>query len=219
MTALGSGAEARVTGPAGGRAVVCVDGGSDREVEGDWSATLEWLVRALAPRLPALRFLEVRYRVKSWRRLDWCIEDCAAALEAAVAGDAEECALLGFSMGGAVAVAAAGHPAVSAVVGLAPWLPDRLDLAPLDGRRLAIVHGALDGFLPGIPGIRPGHTLRGLERIRARGVETSHVLIHGAVHGVAVRAPWGGLVPLPRARRWLEVVSAELARFAEGSAI
>ena len=32
--------------------VVCVNGGQAGEVEGTWSASLEWLVRRLAPRFP-----------------------------------------------------------------------------------------------------------------------------------------------------------------------
>jgi hypothetical protein len=117
-------------------------------------------------------------------------------------------------MGGAVSIASAGHPAVERVVGLAPWIPDRLDVSPLDGKRLAVVHGSLDSWLPGIPGVSPRHTLRGLERIAARGVETTHTLLSGAVHGIAVRAPWGKPVPLPRAGAWTQLVRAELAAFA-----
>ena len=191
-----------------------MNGGSGRDVPGDWSATLEWLVGRLAPELPTLGFLEVRYRVKSWRQLDRCLEDGGAALEAAVAAGARECAVLGFSMGGAVAIGIAAHPAVSTVIGLAPWIPDRLDVSTLDGKRIAVVHGSLDAWLPGVPGVSPRQTLHGLWRIRERGVDASHTLISGAVHGVAVRAPWGGLLPLPRARHWTRLVAEELRRFA-----
>ena len=76
MTTLRSGAELRLTGPPGARAaVVCVNGGQGNEVEGTWSASLEWLVTHLAPRFPELAFAEVRYRIKSWKRLDWCVDD------------------------------------------------------------------------------------------------------------------------------------------------
>ena len=57
---LSTGAELRLTGTVGDCAVVCVNGGQSREVEGTWSASIEWLVRALAPRLPELAFAEVR---------------------------------------------------------------------------------------------------------------------------------------------------------------
>ena len=107
MERLRSGAELRVTGPADApAAVVCVNGGQGGEVEGTWSASLEWLVRRLAPRFPRLAFGEVRYRIKSWKRLDWCVEDARAAIDAL---GAPRTLLLGFSMGGAVAVQAAGR--------------------------------------------------------------------------------------------------------------
>ena len=96
-------------------------------MEGTWSATLEWLVGRLAPRFPALAFAEVRYRIKSWKRLELCEEDVRAAV--AEVG-APRTLLVGFSMGGAVASLAADAPGVEGVLGLAPWLPDRLDLGP-----------------------------------------------------------------------------------------
>jgi pimeloyl-ACP methyl ester carboxylesterase len=210
---LSTGAEARVTNAGGNRAVVCVNGGTGREVEGTWSATLEWLVQRLAPEFPALTFVEVRYRIKSWKRLDWCIDDCRAALAEAAA---EELALLGFSMGGAVSIATADHPRVSTVIGLAPWIPEQLDVAPLYGRRLAIVHGSLDRWLPGIPGVSPKSSLRGFERIRAREIEATHTTVSGGLHGLAVRSQRGKLIPLPRARHWAKLVAAELTRFESG---
>ena len=166
--------------------------------------------RRLAPAFPALRFAEVRYRVKSWNRLDLCIEDTLAAVDAA---GARRTLLVGFSMGGAVAVSAAAHPSVTGVLGLAPWLPDKLDLTPLRGRRLAVLHGALDRWLPGIPGVSPSSSRAGFERARRLGVEGSYTVIPGAVHGMALRAPWGALVPLPRAGRWAELAAAELRAF------
>jgi dienelactone hydrolase len=210
---VSTGAEVRLTNPGGGRAVVCVDGGAAREVAGRWSASLEWLVDRLAPGFPGLSFLEVRYRIKSWKRLTWCIDDCRAAVSLAVGDGAEEVALLGFSMGGAVAIAAAGHPRVSIVIGLAPWIPDRLDLSTLDGRRLAVVHGSLDRWLPGIPGVNPKSSRRGFERVRLRGVDATHTLVPGGLHGLAVRSRRGGVIQLPRARRWAKLVAAELERF------
>jgi pimeloyl-ACP methyl ester carboxylesterase len=122
--------------------------------------------------------------------------------------------LLGFSMGGAVAIKAAGHPTVRTVVGLAPWIPDRLSLDPLHGRRLVVVHGALDRYLPGIPGVSPTSSRRGFERARAQGVDGTYTLLDGAIHPIAVRAPWGGAaLPMPRARQWAALVAAELERF------
>ena len=209
-----TGAEARVTSPGGRKAVVCVNGGTGREAPGTWAPTLELLVERLAPQFPELSFVEVRYRIKSWKRLTWCIDDCRAAI-ALVAGEgAEEIALLGFSMGGAVVVAAADHPLVSTVMALAPWIPDRLDVDTLDGRRVAILHGALDRWLPGIPGVSPKGSLRAYDRMRERRIDATHTVIPRAVHGMAVRSRRGRLVPLPRAARWVELVADELRRFA-----
>jgi pimeloyl-ACP methyl ester carboxylesterase len=206
---LSTGAELRVTGPAGRLAVVCVNGGQGSEVEGTWSASLEWLVRKLAPAFPGLGFAEVRYRIKSWRRLDWCVADARAAV--AELG-APRVLLLGFSMGGVVAVQAAVEPAVHTVVGLAPWLPDRASLEPLRGHRFAVIHGQLDRWLPGIPGVSPASSRRGFERARALGVEGEYTLIPRALHGIAFRAGERAL-PLPGAKTWTRHVAAELERF------
>jgi dienelactone hydrolase len=211
-----TGAEARVTNPGARKAVVCVNGGTAAEAPGTWAATLEWLVRRLAPDFPELTFVDVRYRVKSWKKLTWCIDDCRAALTLAAGEGAEEIALVGFSMGGAVAIAAAAHPLVSTVIGLAPWIPDRLDVSGLEGRRLAILHGSLDRWLPGVPGVSPKSSRRGFDRIAALGVDATYRIIPGALHGLAVRSRAGRLVPLPRAGEWARLVARELRRFESG---
>jgi dienelactone hydrolase len=192
---------------------VLVNGGSGRDVPGTWSASLEWLVRRLAPGFPEIAFLEVKFRIKSWHRLDMCAEDATAAIEEAGEAGAGEVLLLGFSMGGAVAIKAAGHPAVRTVLGLAPWIPERLSLAPLRGRRLVVVHGALDRYLPGIPGVSPASSRRGFDRARALGVDGTYTLLPGAIHPIAVRGPFGRAVPMPRAHGWATLVAVELERF------
>jgi dienelactone hydrolase len=208
---LSTGAELRVTGPLDApAAVVCVNGGQAAQVEGTWSASLEWLVRRLAPRFPELVFAEVRYRIKSWNKLDWCVEDARAAI--AQIG-AQRTLLLGFSMGGAVSVRTADGASVETVLGLAPWLPEQLSLEPLRGKRLRVLHGSLDRGLPGIPGVAPALSRRGFERALALGAEGEYTLIRGGLHGVAVRAPSGRPLPLPGAARWGSLVAAELTRF------
>ena len=208
---LATGAELRLTGSrAPAAAVVCVNGGQGGEVEGTWSASLEWLVTRLAPRFRDLAFAEVRYRIKSWRRLDWCVADAQAGIDAV---GAARVLLVGFSMGGAVAVEAADAPGVETVVGLAPWFPDRISLERLRGRRLRVVHGSLDRWLPGIPGVSPASSRRAFDRARTLGVEGEYTLIPGAVHGIALRAHWGRPLPLPRARTWALLVARELERF------
>jgi pimeloyl-ACP methyl ester carboxylesterase len=164
-------------------------------------------VRHLAPQFPAFGFGEVRYRTKSWNRLDSCIEDTRAALEAL---GGERTVVLGFSMGGAVAIAAADEPRVERIVGLAPWIPDELGLDTLKGKRLDVLHGSLDRYLPGIPGVSPASSRRGFDRAGAIGAPGTYTLIRGGVHGVALRVPGGRLLPLPRARRWLRLLASQL---------
>ena len=193
-----------------------MNGGSGRDVPGTWSPSVEYVVRRLAPRFPGVGFAEVRYRIKSWNRLEMCTEDCREAVSAALGAGARRILLLGYSMGGAVAIRAAADPPVETVVGLAPWIPERLPLSTLRGRRLVVFHGALDRYLPGLPGVSPANSRRGFERARAAGVDGTYALIAGAVHPIALRAPWGGLVPVSRARRWAELVAGEVARFERG---
>jgi 3-oxoadipate enol-lactonase len=207
LVALSTGAEMRLTGE-GATAVVCVNGGQAAEVEGTWSASLEWLVRRLAPRFRRLVFAEVRYRVKSWRRLEGCVDDARAAVHAV---GAERTLLLGFSMGGAVAISVADEPSVERVLGLAPWIPDRLSLEPLRGKQLDVLHGSLDRWLPGIPGVSPASSRRGFERARALGVAGRYEIIPGAVHAIALRAYRGHPFPLPRAAVWERRIASQLA--------
>ncbi len=212
---LASGAEARLTNGLREHVVVLLGGGRQAEEPGTWSASNEWLVRRLARSFPALGFVEVRYRVKSWQRLELCVEDARSALHAASDGGAGRIALIGFSMGGAVAVSAAGYPTVETVLGLAPWLPDRLPLDPLAGRRFVVIHGSLDRSLPWLPGVTAASSRRGFERARRYATDGEYTLIRGALHGAALRPAWG-LTPLPCARRWAELVSRELERFQAG---
>jgi dienelactone hydrolase len=187
-----------------------VNGGQAAAVAGTWSATIEWLVRRLAPQFPALAFAEVRYRIKSWNKLDWCIEDARAAIAAV---GAQRTLLLGFSMGGAVSARVADEPSVETVVGIAPWLPDRLPLDALAGKRLRVLHGSLDRALPGIPGVAPALSRRGFERALALGAEGEFTLVRGGLHGAAVRRPSGALLALPRAAKWASLVAEELTAF------
>jgi pimeloyl-ACP methyl ester carboxylesterase len=206
---LSSGAEARVRNLDAPCAAVLVNGGTARRVPGTWSATSEWLAERLSTRFSSVAFVEVRYRTKSWNELPSCIEDAEAALAAA----ARPALLVGFSMGGAVAIGAAGHHGVAAVLGLAPWIPPQLDLRPLDGKRFDVVHGAWDRWLPLVPGVSPAHSRSGFERALAAGAHGTFTVIPRGLHGVAVRSRRGSIVTLPRAGAWLGPVSAAIERF------
>ncbi len=215
---LAGGAQMRRTGPVDAPAVLCLNGGIKRVVAGDWSASMDWLVRRLTPSRPRVAFYEVRYRVRSWTRLEMCIEDARAALAALAdgpAGPGRPVLLLGFSMGGAVSLAVADDPAVTTFVGLAPWLPEELGVATLAGRRAAVIHGLLDGrpF-----GVSPRQSRRAVERMRAGGIPATYRLIRGATHGIALPGPGEALLPLPGAREWARLVGEEVDRFQPAAA-
>jgi hypothetical protein len=61
--------------------------------------------------------------------------------------------------------------------------------------------------------VSPSSSRRGFDRALAAGAEGSYTTIPGAVHGLAVRSPGGGVVRLPRAHRWAELVGDALRRF------
>ena len=209
---LATGAAIRVTGPRNGVVVLCVNGGTGRVVPGTWSASVAYLVRTLAPTLPDVGFAEVRYRVRSWKHLEMCIEDGAAALASLIAAGAREVVLLGYSMGGAVATAIAGDPHVQRVIGLAPWLPERLPMSGMRGVRFDVLHGSLDRYLPGIPGVSPDSSRAGFDRLLGNGTVGTYTLIPGAIHAIAFHAPWGSIVPMPRAALWAQHVRDILTR-------
>lgn len=214
---LTSGAALRLSGPMTGPVIVCMNGGTSRAVPGDWSPSIEWLVGRLAPEFPGVGFAEVRYRIKSWRQLASLVTDARAAVDAVRASGASRIALLGFSAGGAASLACAAAEGIDTVIALAPWIPDEMDLTGLADVHVAVIHGSLDGSRLGVIGVHPDHSRAGVGRLRAAGADATHTVIRGGVHGIAVR-PFGRLVPLPRAHRWLALTRREVARVAEGAA-
>jgi dienelactone hydrolase len=206
------GPELRLRGPGDAPCVLLLGGSSRDDRPGVWSPSTEWLAARLATRRADLLVAEVRYRHGSWRRMDASVEDGRLVRGALRSMGSPVRAAVGFSLGGAIAVALADDPAVQAVVALAPWLPPTVDLGRLAGRRLRIAHGTLDGRGPLLPGIDPGVSESAARRARGLGVDVERTVIRGAVHGIAVRAPWGGLVPLPRAGAWTRIVRDEVRR-------
>ena len=97
------------------------------------------------------------------------------------------------------------HPAVRAVVGLAPWIPDRLDLVaaarPSDSRSSTARSTATCPASRAWTRAAHGAATSGHRRRRRRRYE----LIPGGLHGAAVRA-LGAPRPLPRARRWAQLL-------------
>ena len=217
VVTLSTGAEVRLRNEDAPLVAILANGGTAKPVAGTWSATSELLAAELAPRRPGILFAEVRYRVKSWNALPSCMADAEAALELSAARGARSALLIGFSMGGAVSIGIAGHDGVAGVLGLAPWIPPELDLSPLAGKRLDVVHGTWDRWLPGIPGVSAASSQAGFQRARALGVEGTYTRLDRALHGAAVRGRSGKLVRLPRWRLWVAAVDAALARFAEAA--
>jgi len=212
--ALPGGAAVRVRGdPAGDAPSLLLLGGSThRDPGGAWSATAEWLARRIHRAHPRWSVAEVRYRRGSGRPLAAAVEDAHAAIATLTGLGRAPRVLVGFSLGGRVAVALGRAESVRTVVGLAPWLPDGADLRPLIGRTLHLAHGTFDRPLPGLAGVSPGISRAAAARAAALGAPAELTLIRGGVHGVAARAPWGGLLPLPRAGRWARFVTDAAAR-------
>jgi predicted esterase len=87
-----------------------------------------------------------RFRSRGWNGPHGHpVDDVALAIDAlAERHHPPTFVLVGHSLGGRAAVRAAGHPAVGAVVALAPWLPPAEPIEQLAHRSLTLIHGAED---------------------------------------------------------------------------
>ena len=101
--------------------------------------------------------------------------------------------LVGHSMGGRAALRAAGHPLVTAVAGLAPWLPPGEPVDQLAGRRVLLAHASDDSVC------NPANTWAYAERASAV-VEVGAIEIRNGDHAM-----------LRRARLW-HAIAAEFTR-------
>lgn len=102
--------------------------------------------QAVLHRLPGVAVGTVNYRHRGWNGHR---QDPAADVRAVLdelTGEAPV-ALLGHSMGGRAAVAAAGHPRVRGIVGFAPWLPDSDGVDTVRWRTVVLAHGAADRWV------------------------------------------------------------------------
>ena len=66
------------------------------------------------------------------------------------------------------------------------------------------------------PGGEPAQLARGYERAKALGVEGSYTLIPGALHGIAVRGPWGRPFTSRARGAWARYVASAVETWAEG---
>jgi dienelactone hydrolase len=103
----------------------------------------------------------------------------------------------GHSMGARAAFRVAGHPAVFAVAGLAPWLPPGEPAGQLAGRRVLLAHGSADTVTS------PDDTWAYARRARAMTSVTA-LEIRGGDHAM-----------LRRAGLW-HAIAAEFARLSFG---
>jgi pimeloyl-ACP methyl ester carboxylesterase len=138
-----------------------------------------------------------RFRVRGWNGAEASpVGDLHHVLDViAAACGPVPVVLIGHSMGARAAVRAAGHPAVSAVAGLAPWLPRGEPVDQLAGRRVLLVHGTTDGITS------PAETWAYVERSRA------------VTQVAAIEVRDGDHPMLRRARLW-HAIAAEFARAA-----
>ena len=108
----------------------------------------------------------LRFRVRGWNGAEMSpVADATWALDQlarAVPGPCRS-ALLGHSMGGRTALRVGGHSAVTAVAGLAPWLPPSEPSAQLAGRSVLLAHGTADRMTD------PAATAGFAARLRAEG--------------------------------------------------
>jgi alpha-beta hydrolase superfamily lysophospholipase len=143
--------------------------------------------------------LRRRFRVRGWNGPQASpVADLNETLDGiAAAYGAVPVVLIGHSMGGRAAIRAAGHPAVSAVAGLAPWLPLGEPAAQLAGRRVLLAHGTADTITS------PAETWAFVKRAREFTTVT------------AIEVRDGDHPMLRRARLW-HAIAAEFARSAVG---
>jgi dienelactone hydrolase len=132
----------------------------------------------------------LRYRFRGWNGADRSpVVDARWALEEVRRrhGDVPV-ALVGHSMGGRVAVAAADDPSVRAVVALAPWLPRDEPAQAAAGCRVLVLHGTRDRRTD------PRGSLDFATRARTLAAEMVLIEIAGAGHAMLRRTGvWSGL--------------------------
>jgi pimeloyl-ACP methyl ester carboxylesterase len=151
-------------------AVIVAHGGT--EVSADPVTPLDPAVLRMIPLAFAIRHglrgrgiavSRPRYRVRGWNgELASPVQDLGVAIDETVARfGAVPVVLIGHSMGARAAFRVAGHPAVTAVAGLAPWLPPAEPVEQLAGRRVLLAHGTADHIT------RPAETWASAERARS----------------------------------------------------
>lgn len=135
--------------------------------------------------------LRPRFRVRGWNGPQACPVHDLTELLAGISGrlGPVPVVLIGHSMGARAALRAAGHPLVTAVAGLASWLPPEEPVGQLAGRRVLLAHGSADHV------VSPAGTWAYAGRARSV----------GPVATIEVRA--GDHALLRQARRWHRIAA------------
>lgn len=127
----------------------------------------------------------VHYRCRGWNTTDAHLAaDAAWAVDEVVRryGDVPVC-LAGHGMGARAALRAGGHPAVTSVLAMAPWLPGDPDAEPepvkhLVGRQVLLVHGTNDARCD------PELSFRLAERAKKSNRDTCRFEVHSDGHAL-----------------------------------
>ena len=184
--------------------IVVAHGGQSSSTEP--TAALQPAVLRMIPVVSAIRkalrgsgavVLRPRFEVRGWNGDKASpVPDLIGALDTiATSYGPVPVVLIGHSMGARAAMRAAGHPAVTAVAGLAPWLPLGEPVEQLAGRSVLVAHGTADGITS------PAETWAFVERARA------------VTQVAAIEVRDGDHPMLRRARLW-HAIAAEFARAA-----
>jgi pimeloyl-ACP methyl ester carboxylesterase len=145
--------------------------------------------RTLAAAGPAVYVLRYRYRGWNAPRRDPVRDAGWALTEIAGRHPGAPVVLVGHSMGGRAALAAAGAPNVVAVCALAPWLDGFDPVEQLAGRTVLIAHGDRERYTD--PRESYAYAVRA-KRVTGRVVRFE---VHGAGHYMLARArDWHALV-------------------------
>jgi hypothetical protein len=172
-------------------AVVVAHGG--KSVSTEPTSPLELAVLRMAPLANAIRramrgygvaVCQPRFELRGWNaELASPVADLGRVLDEIVLryGDIP-IVLIGHSMGARAAFRVAGHPAVTAVAGLAPWLPTGEPFDQLAGRRVLLAHGTADRVTS------PAQTWAYAERARSV-TDVAVIEVRSGEHTMLWRAP------------------------------
>jgi pimeloyl-ACP methyl ester carboxylesterase len=172
-------------------AVVVAHGG--KSVSTEPTSPLELAVLRMVPLASAIRralrgygivVCQPRFELKGWNGdLASPVADLGRVLDEIGTryGDVPV-ALIGHSMGARAAFRVAGHPAVTAIAGLAPWLPPGEPVDQLAGRRVLLAHGTADRVTP------PAQTWAYAERARSV-ADVAVIEVRNGEHTMLWRAP------------------------------